>query len=59
MKVKDYHCCATCRNFLIQKIDGKIVTKCKRLGYDTKTHYKFNCWDPRDDIRHRLKDKKA
>jgi len=55
---KDYHCCATCKNFSIKKENGKIVIKCNRLGYETKTHYKFSCWDPKPRIVQKIKDKK-
>nr|WP_251551811.1 hypothetical protein [Neobacillus muris] len=52
--MKDYHCCATCKNFLAERKNGQMVYYCKRLGYQTKTAYKFNCWDPREDIQKRL-----
>jgi len=53
--MKEYHCCATCKNFLIQREDKKLKMMCTRLGYETKTHYKFNCWDPREDIREKIR----
>lgn len=51
---KDYHCCATCRHFVITRQDGNAKARCSRLGYETKTYYKFDCWDPRDDIRAKM-----
>jgi hypothetical protein len=47
---KDYHCCATCQHFFITRRDGMNVVECKRLGYETKPSYKFDCWSPRPDI---------
>jgi hypothetical protein len=47
---KNYHCCATCRHFAMVRVAEKLQPRCQRLGYDTKTHYQFNCWDPRPDI---------
>jgi hypothetical protein len=56
MNHKDYHCCATCKHFLIKRESGEIITMCNRLGYETKTYYKFNCWNPRDDIKKKMTD---
>ncbi|WP_035487242.1 hypothetical protein [Alicyclobacillus contaminans] len=53
--VKNYHCCATCRHFAIVREHDKIQPRCTRLGYDTKTHYQFHCWDPRPDIAEKMK----
>ncbi|WP_462409679.1 hypothetical protein [Neobacillus sp. Marseille-QA0830] len=52
--MKNYHCCATCKNFQAERKNGQMVYLCSRLGYQTKTTYKFNCWDPRDDIKKRI-----
>lgn len=50
-----YHCCATCRWFHIEKDPGQpSVKSCIRLGFETKPHYQFNCWDPREDIKKRI-----
>nr|WP_097159857.1 hypothetical protein [Bacillus oleivorans] len=49
--MKDFHCCATCVHFQAIKASGKMVYKCKRLGFETKTHYKFNCWTPKEKIK--------
>lgn len=49
--MKDYHCCATCKNFKIEKKTTGITYRCSRLGYETKTHYKFNCWEPKEHIK--------
>ncbi|WAH39175.1 hypothetical protein NZD86_09505 [Alicyclobacillus dauci] len=51
---KSYHCCATCQHFRIQRTGGRIDMRCSRLGYETKTHYQFRCWDPRADIRRKM-----
>lgn len=47
-----YHCCATCRHFSAQKKEGGgMVYQCVRLGFETKTTYSFDCWDPKDKIK--------
>lgn len=51
---KDYHCCATCRHFSIRRKEDRVEIRCARLGYQTKTSYQFNCWNPREDIRQRM-----
>lgn len=51
MKMKNYHCCATCIHFSAQKKDRKMQYRCVRLGYPTKTHYQFNCWVPKEQVR--------
>lgn len=52
--MKDYHCCATCENFKVNKLDGaRTKYTCKRLGFETKPNYKFDCWQ----IKSALKDK--
>jgi hypothetical protein len=52
--LKDYHCCATCQHFLIQRVNQTKVVQCKRLGFDTKPSYKFHCWTPRPDIQKKM-----
>ncbi|WP_177177252.1 hypothetical protein [Bacillus sp. MUM 116] len=49
--MKDYHCCATCQHFKAEKNEKGMHYYCSRLGYGTKTHYKFNCWDPKEHIK--------
>nr|WP_243354918.1 hypothetical protein [Bacillus litorisediminis] len=49
--MKDFHCCATCTHFEAIKAREKMIYRCKRLGYETKTHYKFNCWSPKEHIK--------
>jgi hypothetical protein len=53
--MKSYHCCATCNHFRIRRNQGRIETICQRLGYETKSYYQFNCWDPRPDILEKMK----
>jgi len=55
--MKDFHCCATCVHFRIEK-NEKIRYFCSRLGFDTKTHYKFNCWEPKENIKKHIKNEK-
>ncbi|MEH6942342.1 hypothetical protein [Bacillus sp. JJ722] len=51
MSTKDFHCCATCIHFKVEKANQKITYYCARLGFETKTHYKFDCWNPRENIK--------
>lgn len=46
-----FHCCATCQHYAVEKTDGKRVTKCARLGFDTHPAHQFNCWNPKDNVR--------
>ncbi len=52
---QNYHCCATCEHFASGREDGRVYTRCRRLGYDTKSFYRFNCWSPRPDVIARMK----
>ncbi len=49
--MKNYHCCATCINFEMKREENGIVARCKRLGFETKTNYVFNCWTPKEHIK--------
>ena len=51
-----FHACATCIHFERIKLDQKILDRCKRLGYETKAHYKFTCWTPKEAVK-KLMDK--
>nr|WP_081734007.1 hypothetical protein [Halalkalibacter akibai] len=46
-----YHCCATCRHFSATKESGGMKYSCIRLGFETKTTYTFDCWDPKDNVK--------
>nr|WP_082195831.1 hypothetical protein [Neobacillus vireti] len=48
--MNDFHCCATCRHIKVEKKSERIKYYCSRLGYETKTTYKFNCWSPKDHV---------
>ena len=48
--MKNFHCCATCIHFGIKK-EENISYFCKRLGFETKTHYVFDCWNPKKHIK--------
>jgi hypothetical protein len=52
-KVKNYHCCATCNHFKVEKDRGTTYL-CKRLGFETSPKYQFNCWDPRENIKKKI-----
>jgi len=49
--MKNFHCCATCVNFVVKREENKIKYYCKRLGYETKSHYVFNCWEPKENVK--------
>ena len=49
--MKDFHCCATCKNFKTEKTPEGMGYFCSRLGYETKPNYQFNCWDPKESIK--------
>lgn len=51
MNSNRYHACATCINFKAEKQEGKMRYYCGRLGYETKTHYQFACWDPKEHVK--------
>lgn len=48
--MKDFHCCATCRHFKAEKQADGMKYYCSRLGYETRTTYKFNCWSPKEQV---------
>ncbi|MDN3015234.1 hypothetical protein PH210_03305 [Paenibacillus sp. BSR1-1] len=48
--MKDFHCCATCKHFIAERKPEGMRYFCSRLGYETKTNYKFNCWSPKENI---------
>ncbi|WP_102027443.1 hypothetical protein [Salirhabdus sp. Marseille-P4669] len=50
--MRDFHCCATCVNFLAKKNEQErgMIYRCTRLGYDTRPEYKFDCWDPKPHV---------
>nr|WP_082129759.1 hypothetical protein [Aneurinibacillus tyrosinisolvens] len=48
--MKEFHCCATCKNFTVEKNDRGINYFCKRLGYNTNPNYRFDCWDPKENV---------
>ncbi len=49
--MKDFHFCASCVHFETLKKKGSILYRCSRLGYETKPDYKFNCWEPKEQVR--------
>jgi len=50
-KGKTFKVCSTCINFTIEKQSGQNKFYCTRLGYETKPHYSFNCWDPKPKVK--------
>lgn len=50
-----YHCCASCRHFSVAKQNGRLLSRCLRLGYETNPKYQFNCWDPKERVQERMR----
>ncbi|WP_231373234.1 MULTISPECIES: hypothetical protein [Bacillaceae] len=46
-----FHACATCRHFEAVKTSANMIYRCRRLGFETNPSYRFNCWDPKDNVR--------
>lgn len=49
--MKNFHCCATCIHFSATRQGGEMVYLCERLGYETKTNNRFDCWTPKENVR--------
>ncbi|MEG9297937.1 hypothetical protein V6B33_15850 [Mangrovibacillus sp. Mu-81] len=52
-----FHCCATCIHIRSSKSSKNPRTSyyCSRLGYETKTAYKFSCWEPKEAVKELMK----
>ena len=51
-----FHCCATCQHFSVVKQPHGTTYQCVRLGYHTKPNYRFQCWNPKDNVRKLMKE---
>lgn len=49
--IHTFHCCATCTNFVAEKNERGMSYRCRRLGFETKSTYKFDCWDPTERVK--------
>ncbi|MGG2027191.1 hypothetical protein AB1282_15950 [Gottfriedia sp. S16(2024)] len=49
--MKDFRCCATCQHFKAEKQVKGMKYYCSRLGFETMTNYKFNCWSPNENVK--------
>ncbi len=56
--MKKFQCCATCIHFSAKRNTEGMQYFCKRLGYETKTHYVFNCWSPKKHIKKLMENQK-
>lgn len=54
-KGKTFKVCSTCVNFTINQTEAATKFYCARLGYETKPHYSFNCWDPKPKVKELMK----
>ncbi|WP_079509490.1 hypothetical protein [Mesobacillus jeotgali] len=59
MSSNRFHACATCVNFQAEKQNGKMRYYCSRLGYETKSHYQFACWDPKEHVKNLMSKMKS
>ncbi|MGD6815825.1 hypothetical protein [Metabacillus sp. 84] len=56
VKKTDYQCCAACVHFQPVKMTGGGMNYfCSRLGYETKPHYSFACWEPKPSVINLMK----
>ncbi|KSU63409.1 hypothetical protein AS034_03925 [[Bacillus] enclensis] len=57
MKVNPFHCCATCIHITASKQLNARKTSyfCSRLGYETRTDYRFSCWEPKEAVKDLMK----
>nr|WP_180968320.1 hypothetical protein [Cytobacillus massiliigabonensis] len=46
-----FHACATCIHFQAEKTQKGMRYFCKRLGYETRPNYQFNCWAPKKNVQ--------
>ncbi|WP_456279388.1 hypothetical protein [Bacillus sp. AK128] len=51
MKQQSFHACATCIHYITEKTEGNMSYRCSRLGYETKPHYQFSCWTPKEQVK--------
>lgn len=51
LDMRNFHCCATCINFNVDKNKEGIRYFCKRLGFETKSNYVFDCWEPKENVK--------
>jgi hypothetical protein len=51
MENSRFHACATCINFKAEKSVDNLKYYCARLGFETKTHYQFDCWNPKENVK--------
>lgn len=50
MKSKKYQVCAACIHFQSIRTVQRMTYHCKRLGFETKPDYSFECWTPTDTV---------
>jgi len=49
--MKDFHCCATCIHYKVERKQYGMRRYCSRLGYETDPKWKFNCWTPKEEVK--------
>ncbi len=50
-----FQVCAACQHYQVIKLNTHNVYRCSRLGFETKPHYKFNCWKPKEKVLQLMK----
>ncbi|MBX5476379.1 MAG: hypothetical protein IRZ18_04555 [Clostridia bacterium] len=50
----DPRCCASCVHVGVRRVGGQVRVYCRRLGYDTRPEWRFDCWTPKPHVRDRL-----
>ncbi|KAB2338258.1 hypothetical protein F7731_01450 [Cytobacillus depressus] len=59
MNIQAFHACATCIHFEASKCEKGMTYRCKRLGYETKPNYQFQCWTPKEHVKKLMEKRKA
>lgn len=59
MTIESFHACATCIHFQAEKNQQGMNYFCKRLGFETKPNYKFNCWTPKKHVQRLLEKRRG
>ncbi|ASS74679.1 hypothetical protein CIG75_06635 [Tumebacillus algifaecis] len=54
-----FHCCATCQHYAVNKVAGRSISKCARLGFDTNPKYQFDCWNPKPNVKKLMEKEKG
>ncbi|WP_372508828.1 hypothetical protein [Pseudalkalibacillus decolorationis] len=59
MSDERFHCCASCIHFRTYRGKKPIEYRCQRLGFQTRPEYKFDCWNPKEQVKKLMEKKKG